>query len=210
MPFSKPVVLNAFDPQTTVHNVIRVSTISSILIIIVTCVSVGILVGTGKIAAFTQSETILIYQSNMSLVLNRDTATEPPSWDFISPSSNASQGNFTGTLNGTMFGAFPNSFLRVAVSTLSVISEYQNFETTYRYTCKVKAFFKHKQISNEIKDALEFFNPSIITFTNGSYTVSVPTNFNRVLSNVTDAQLTNLTLADLPYISVANGSNAFL
>jgi hypothetical protein len=210
MPFSKPVVLNAFDPATTVRNVIRVSTISSILIIIATCVSVGILVGTGKISAFTQSETILIYQSNMSLVLNRQ-KTDPINYGYTNPlNNNATLKNFTITLNETLQEAFPDSFLYVVCSPLSTLWAYENCTSIYRYTSAAKAFFKTTHISNDIKDALEVFHPTVITFDNGSYTISVPTIFNRVLSNVTDTRLTNLTLADLSSLVITNGSTAFL
>lgn len=186
----------------------KILTIFLILVIIVVCVLVGIFVGKNRIGDFIET-TLVIEQSNMTIVIDRPRTTIEISGYYIYPSNNISdQENLRNSLNKTLDDTFSKSFLCVITSTLSWIPSNTYYSNITRYVFNTKAFFKLHYTEHEIKDALEYFHP-IITLSNDVRTSSGPGSFNRLLSNVTDTHPTSLTLADLPYITITNGSRAF-
>jgi len=208
MPRSLPNVQIALDPLKTLRIIIQIVTILIILIVIAACISVGILVGTHEIGPFRQTSTILIVRSNMQIVLNRSRTSYEIFYGYLDLSNSSNtQKTVTDTLNQTLCEAFADSYLTVAISPLSLISWSTYYSPVLQFTFIGEAFFYRNHTGNEIKDALELFEPTI-TLTNDTIgdTSSGPATFNRLLSNVTDTEPTNLTLADLPYIVVMNGS----
>jgi len=208
MPSSQPDVQIAFNSFKTFRIIIQILTILIILIVIAACIVVGIVVATRGISAFEQTSTILIFQSNMKIVLNRSRPSyESDEYYCLSNSSNT-QYNVTVTLNQTLCQAFSDSYLTVAISPLSLLPCDESNSSTLLFTFTGEAFFNQNYTGNEIKDALGNFQITI-TLTdceNTDNTSSGPAFFNFLLSNVTDAELTNLTLADLPFIVITNSS----
>lgn len=203
MSFLISKVQTAFNPFTTVRNIIRASTLLTILLTIVICITIGVLVGTGKINGFVEDKKILIYESNMSLILEQKRQCPYHTWSYVYPIDNYTQTNIAIPLNNTLKGAFSNSFLKSVSSNVTYLNMLSTADIT-RYNLKAKAFFNQTEPSDNIKDALKPFQPIVDSYDIYGCTYNGPATVNRVLSNVTDALETNLTPGDLPYVTVTN------
>jgi hypothetical protein len=162
MPPSLPNVQIALDPLKTLRIIVQILTILIILIVIAACISVGILVGKYGIGQSRKNSTIRIVRSNMQIVLNRSRTPYEIShgYFYLSNSSNT-QKTVTDTLNQTLCEAFADSYLTVAISPLSPISWGTYDSSILLFTFIGEAFFYRNHTGNEIKDALELFEPTI-------------------------------------------------
>jgi hypothetical protein len=197
---SRSIVQVTFNTSLTLRIIIKILTISIITIVIAAGIAVGVVVGTRKITALIETHPRLITESNMHIVLDRQVKSFEIAEDYY----NNSQGYLTSILNETLAKTFPNSLLRVIISQLSLLPIVRADSVTRRYTFDGVAFFNRELTSSQIKDALELYKPNLTLLTTDGRLSTDFAYFDRFLSSVADTQPTNLTFADLDYITVPN------